>query len=463
MKKQRVLSIFSNVEYYKRLYLLNAIFLSLLDYSPYLSGVFIVVLGVWGVALICYEARRGAISLEKKGMWLLFAFLLVVLLTTMLHIQEKFLQNMGALVIAAITFFLLYNGESPGDRELVPTAKSPFTGFLTLFLCTSLILSIITLVLFFLNIHLVSFIARYTGIYLMPSMASILAACGLFLGIHLLFQWGELSKGFRLLATCQVGVQLLVLVLSNARAGMYAFMAMGLPYILLLLIRLWKAPRMLRAITAIFLAAGLLGGMFLLYDSLGEFAYRVNHDLYALRYPGEEAPEADHPLQFQREDEAKSSEIRLNILLAGLNTFLRHPITGVSPKAISTTVQEEYHGALEDLAGIQGGSLHNGYLEVLTGTGLLGFLPLLCFAGYILLQGIISTHYLRRNTKAYQYNCYLLCTILGLAVFFLFESAMLFTMNFSETFFWVFLGRLALRPRPPAQALSHGQYTLSSL
>ena len=145
------------------------------------------------------------------------------------------------------------------------------------------------------------------------------------------------------------------------------------------------------------------------------------------------------------------------MIATGWDTFKENPILGTSPGDLIRSVLDtaERQGQPEDsLQGIEGGRVHNAYLDVLVSMGLLGLIPMILFAVYSVIKAYQCTFACRKDRPAYDHNTFVVSVIGAMATFFFMESAMLFTMSFAEAFFWLSLGHLAQRAKFQGKRIS---------
>ena len=149
------------------------------------------------------------------------------------------------------------------------------------------------------------------------------------------------------------------------------------------------------------------------------------------------------PITLNREDVGEDKDIsnnRFKIWKAGLDLFSSRPVFGTSPRNMVAYAQDKHP---ENYIAIRGYMLHNGYLDVLVSTGVVGTIIMLCpIMGMLILVARYFFGKKRKEYKNYRLVTICLLTLLPIVVSTLFLSDIYFTNTCGCMIFWLFCGYL---------------------
>ncbi len=457
----------NDIGLFKKCYLLNALFITFYFYSwGRISTITSVTLTLWGAYLMLQGFLHRQFDLRQKGLWMLAVFFGALCMSSLVNLPNGWMKNAQAIALAAVTFLVVYYLEPQDSAK----EKKDFEGCLKIIMVYSCVMSSISLLMYFSNICIINYPDRYAGIYLNPILSGLVANGGLFCTVY--FLWGWKRRPWRIKALCiaQMVVQTVVMIIGNSRSAYCCFVAFFVIYIGMQIAngKLLQNPvwnRVLKVAIALVTVAVIVVGSNFLAEGINRGVYELNKAIFSLRYPDYDPDSPNYgdtdnwftPHPLERSNEEASSNIRLNMIATGWDTFKENPILGTSPGDLIRSVLDtaERQGQPEDsLQGIEGGRVHNAYLDVLVSMGLLGLIPMILFAVYSVIKAYQCTFACRKDRPAYDHNTFVVSVIGAMATFFFMESTMLFTMSFAEAFFWLSLGHLAQRAKFQGKRIS---------
>ncbi|MBE5780362.1 MAG: O-antigen ligase family protein [Clostridiales bacterium] len=463
MNLASIKSAINDVGLFKKAYLLNALFITFYYSGWYhLSTITTVPICFWALYLFIQAIKNKRYLLREKALWMLVAFMAVLILSILVNLPSGLDKNMMSVAAAALTFFVVYYlGEEDSAKQ-----KKTFEDCLKIILVYSCVMSAISILMYFSNICLVNYKGRFCGVYENAILSGLVANGGLFCTVYFIWGWKRRPLLIKLLCIVQIIVQVIMIFVSNSRSAFLCFITFFVIYIGMKIanLHILKNPngnRVLKIIVALLTAAAILMGSGLIADGINDSMYELNKTLFTLRYPDFDPDNPNYldtenwfaPKPFERDF---SSGARWALVITGWEVFSENPILGVSPGNLVEVVEDKLtvNGkAPSYLKALQGGRIHNSYLDIMASMGIAGALCMLMFAVYTVIKAYQCTFALRRDYPAYDHNTFVVSLIGAMAVYFFVESTILFTMSFAEAFFWLCLGHLAQR----AKALDRGR------
>lgn len=281
---------------------------------------------------------------------------------------------------------------------------------------------------------------RFQGIFYNPNDAFVCAlalACSLWM-----LRFG---KGRKWLPAACAAVLAAAVFISGSRASI---IMVAVTAVLFVFFRIRESGRggRLKAVLLPVLVAAACVALFLASRQLIEYKWQSG----LAGQNGTTVAEVDEATKDSRYSESVSNSLRFYLIQSGLNTFARHPVFGVTSRGLPEAVIET--NRMDDetayVSGVNSG-LHNAYLQALVSNGLAGFIPLLCLLAYC---AVTFAKGWRAEVK------YAVAVLLGLCVYGLFESTLIFSNSPSSLLLWSMTGYAINRalgpgmPRPAAQA-----------
>lgn len=136
-------------------------------------------------------------------------------------------------------------------------------------------------------------------------------------------------------------------------------------------------------------------------------------------------------------DNADVSNARLTIWKSAFDLFRTNIVIGISPKNLVQYAQTTIPKGYIAKAGI---AIHNAYLNVLTSTGILGFIP---FFSFLVQSAIINIKKIaRENFKVSNYRFFYCLILLAYALYACLNNELVYENTVGTFVFWLFLGRV---------------------
>lgn len=350
----------------------------------------------------------------KPGKPLFIPFLLICFfflsyaLTIAVNAIYGLTDNVKAMVTNGIQLMLLFFFFASASPE---KAKSLMRQVMLSLVVMTFAIAAANLTIAILGIQLRTDYPRFMGIYNNPNNASV-SALSVVCSVYIL-QFYRKYKWFLLV---NIALQVAVNVLCESR-GAFAMLAVtAYIYATVFLVERARSGKARRAIVLSSAAiAAVLACLSVVY------VLRLVNNLLAL-----DGTVVDYTNPF---DKLGSSSVRLNLIRCGIGVFLQHPVFGVGPRNIILYVVNTYPTVY--LYGILKGGLHNAYLSLLVGQGVVGVAAFFAFAADALRRIFASKSF---------HAWYNVAILAGIAVLALFEVNAFF-VNFPTSFlFWSVLG-----------------------
>lgn len=395
-----------------------------------------------GAFLLLFDLLYHRHLFQTRGNTWLFCLLAVGLLSSLINAGYGFFDNLKTLVWTAIQMFLLY---ATGKERKRRDVEEEIFLLARVFLLIWFLLISISVAMFVFQIGYVDggilkirqgfYDNRLWGLFKDPNYAAILSIVSIVLSV---FYFKKTThKTVKGIFFINVLVQFVYLVLSGSRTGMVAAIAVMATGVFLSL-RPWLQGKTVRRWLCEGIAtAGAVASIVLLLGTMELTKAGVEH------IPDLVGAMGGHfaPVTLDRSDVVDNEDIsnmRFKIWGSGFDVFKTTPVVGTSPR--NTLDYAKDH--LPDTFIVEKNYiLHNGYLEVLVSTGILGTLFALGFIGnrvkiivcYYFGTGWKSRRYYRESTY-----CLLIC--LAVAVSAVFLSEVFFANTLGTCLFWIFLG-----------------------
>lgn len=407
------------------------------------------VLGIWAICVFVNVVFIKRLYFQMRHWFTFGLFMLASLLSVLLNWRDNLLFNFFTLGYSALYFVVFFGCTSLMDyhkaqRELRILLK------IIVLLVTAITLAGALFVTYRLSItidgyHFGFFEGRFYGIFTNPNYAGFLNALSIVCAQMLLTidhrrkqKMRKVAKAFLWLS---IPVNLVSLWFTDSNAalvllgGYGVMLACGLRISYLKEIN-WKTVG--RQSVFFLLAAVLIcGGIFFTRTAVQDGTAD------AIMYTVTENEELLNEVSVQDTDDwvvvLGGSERPLGsgrdvLVKQGLEIFTHKPLFGVGPANIETA-GDRY---LED--GLRFPDLHNAYLTILVGTGVVGF-ACCCtfFVGYLwsILNGVFNRKYRKFDRGVLPY---VMAFILSYGIYAFAEKALVFHIDFTTAIFWMFMG-----------------------
>ena len=462
------------------------------QYLPHWISVLIYgLLAVTGAAWIAWDFFTRRECLRIPNQTLLVLFMLTMLLSSLLNAQYGITDNLKTLVWTAIQVMLLCSWSRTTPHEVRRKQIHLVMEAVSAIWLVGVISSAVQFSVGYYRIHHLSWDdkcpqgfgeGRLFGEFTDPNVASVLSICVV---LYLLYQLicHRRALAVRIYEVVNLLFQIFYIVMSGSRTAIVALMACGLVLGVFWLPRYmkahWSVARKVLCGTGagLVLAVAVLLSSQLLKEVYVIFPDRVGAELIQLmperwkQYSVffEEPQEPDSQMQEpdsqrQEPEESVSGEVvpeeskvqidlvrpdtqtqtnisnnRFQIWTEYLQVFRDRPVFGTSPRNTNAVARE----LLPDnsLIVVKDYSVHNGYLSVLVGTGIVGCV-LIALWIFMTLKLVLT--YLVRKFRdrggAYDSVVWQVCMLLTVAISAFFMMGIFFGNSILEVLFWLVLG-----------------------
>lgn len=431
---------------------------------------------IWGGCILIRDLFTKRNMLKNRGRYFLLGFLLLYMVTIFVAGRNKLYGNLVVFGYTALNLLLLYSYSDQDDRE---TVLLRLKRFLTILVVFSFLMAVASLVIYFGHIYIaypsnvdktteyMGYVnGRLWGINGNPNPCGIMAVYSI-TASAMLFCWVKKHRAVkRVLLGGNAVLQLMVMAGVKSRGAEIAlviFLAVAsllIGYLLFLKAgnKLIKSDskrsdtlkRAACGALAVVLMAGVAGGSYWVLGKNQGMLAALDGKMKSIssRQPSlpkqqqysVPAPTPPENYDAQRPDlQLPGNDItngRSKIWKAGFQVLKEYPILGVSFKNVPERV-EQVNGA--PLTGIEGGGMHNVYLQVAVSNGLAG---LICFLGAIAVFIIAVLRYMSRLSKrpSRWYMALLIPFFCMVFAYNMVESRVLYSIAYAPLLFWYFLG-----------------------
>lgn len=342
---------------------------------------------------------------KMKYIWLLVAFWGFTLVSVFLNTEFGFVDNLKTVINLFIQFFAVYVVISDYKREELIRELKIICNTLCAVWCVAAIVSVymyfadifyyqtrylwgnqVDIVQGFVREHGGAIVMRLWGIFVDPNFASGISIAVICLGLFVIYN--SKCKAIKAFHIVNILFQFLYIVLSNSRMSyiiLYLISAVGGCYFSWPLVNKLLHRRAAKASVALILTiASFFAGYicvqttktvlpYIKYpiSNFGDSAVTPDPGTTDTKVPGN--IESLDRLDIIAKDDVSNG--RFDLWMDGMQVFLSKPVFGVGPR--------NYHSAavqiIPDTLIAGGYSVHNSYIELLMGNGIVGFVVLLIF------------------------------------------------------------------------------------
>lgn len=399
-----------------------------------------------GAGLVAVDLYQIFITKQKKWQynpWLV-AYLVIIALTSLWNIKYGVFGNIKLLIWQTIYFFIIY--EVAENRAYF---KEVLNGVIKILLGSWTVLLIISLVMFCIQYHYqtdfhnkvnplrVGFVEnRLFGMFADPNYTSIICVITIVCALYYLLN-KALSTLKKTLFIIFIFLNLSYITLSGSRNGLINFLLIMflLTFFLVYHSKFAKDKHGILKTVIAFLASVLVVvvsyfGMLLLKEVWAYFPqfFSTSNDM------------KEGAVDLSRPDVKNSSDIsnlRFKIWNSAIDIFKTNWILGVSPKDIVAVAKSRLP---HTFIAMRHFSTHNAYINILTSTGIVGFVTIMIFFVKSAFNALVYV-FTKFKEKSDQRFYYILC-IISLAVSGLFQNDMILVNTIGAVIFWLLLGNI---------------------
>lgn len=395
--------------YYKVVFLIiTLIYTTFLSYIPRFSTISNLLLLMWGVIIVYLEFKVYKTLYFKKYKYPLILFFLLGFVTIIIYGNKG--SNLKLWASIWIQFFILFSEVKVDNKYQVAKEMSLICKS---FIIPSLIFSAMTAIMYVLKVNMTIYgykhgmtgYGAYLGVYAGTNTQGLVAAASIMLTL-LLFGLRLLNKRMVPLYWFNIVVQLIVLYISKGRSAMVGLLV----YLVIYSVVMIKSRKLRLVYIVYLLVFGLLGGFIL---SQGDSSL-VNKNKELGFFSG-----------------------RVLLWSQGVKVVKENPIYGVG---VSNLVKEVKKVATNDLPGIEGGGMHNIYLQTAISNGVISLVLLVVFFLYI--SYLIYKWLVRYKVNNVEKKIVAAIFSITIAIYIInfVEANMLYVANFIATIYWILLG-----------------------
>ncbi len=376
--------------------------------QPFLMSDILNILSILGAgALFLWDILFFRNVLKTKYIWILVGIFAITITSSLFNTQYGLVDNIKAAANMFIQFFVLYAVGNRMTKERVNRDVKVIGNVLGAFWMIAVIISV---GMYFLDIYyqqtnyiwgdptLVhqgfvrvddgAVVMRLWGVFVDPNFAAAMSIIVICLCVYLLHKTAK--KWVKALHIVNILFQSLYVVLSNSRMGLIILLLVafvGCWYVSVISIRKCRikaiaTKRLLREAVAICLsvvfALACYTGVTLSKNVLPYAQYGISHLVFG---SSQDSGDADAPedeiADLDREDISSKDDIsngRLAMWGEGFKVLKKNPVIGVGPRSYHKIATE-----IDPSLSISERSIHNSFMELLMGNGIIGFLLMLAF------------------------------------------------------------------------------------
>lgn len=435
------LKIFRDSIYYKIIFVIWAL-LHALTLGQYITGYFSIPIIVWGGILVLKNIFNKKSYINKATQFYMYVFLLSYIVTIFINRNSNLVGNTKTLIWQIIMMFVLFISEAwkskdNVDLDIIRISKTVIV--------VTMILSLISLIIFFLNIvywvnrvdgvliPIGYYYARLWGIYVDPNQAAVIAIVSILVSIIVLIS--KKYKSLKLIIS-NIIIQYIFMILTASRGGAIGFLfgVIVLGYLLSDYILRNKITKcVFRSFISIFIAL-ILSGVLLLSEApirkvLAIIPTSISNIKSEVNYEG-----MNQSIDIERND-LTSSNGRIVLWKDGLRLSKFSPIFGFGDRNIFLKAKELTPGS-----SLEKQYVHNGFIHMVLSGGIVAGITmlLLLFFAIIDIVKIVFTSNIY-TSKYYIYSC--IGLIVGASLITaIFLTELFYQNSFISTVFWIYLG-----------------------
>lgn len=445
-------------EYYLYLFFIGMViriinFYSLLPQT--FDSVFYKIIGILGVLLLLLDAFVNIRGKSFPYNLLLSMYVLVLIITAFVNRQYGLGENLKTIMWTVLQYFVIYQFalDNPNNERF-------FNRISFGFIYSWFILSLSSMVLFFCKFGYeryydarhrirVGFLeSRLFGLYSDINNGAIAALAVIVLALFFLYHKRVFGVSKAILI-CSLPLQFIYIVLSGSRSTYLISIAVLFISVFIITIKKKGGENyfysFLKASLFSTLSIALLIGIYngtkwgfqeLLPHLKGVQFNKPSTNSIDKGINGNNVPN-DSLVRKDVADNADISNARLTIWKSAFDLFKTNMVIGVSPKNLVPYAQAVLPKGYIAKVGI---AIHNAYLNVLTSTGILGFIP---FFSFLMQSFIVNIKKIsKRNFQVSNYRFFYCLILLMYALYACLNNELVYENTIGTFIFWLFLGRV---------------------
>lgn len=445
MKMNRLIELmFSNYTLFKIFcvyqVLLQTLFAPVVPWMGKIGNILIV---FWAGLIAIYDFLHERQILKMGKEPLIICFLGAVVISIILNYHINLLDNLECLIVLLIIFFVFL----PNYHKTLDSLQREIKWFVNglagiMFLC-----SIASLFLYLFDLPIYRYSYRFCGVFSNPNFSSIMCFLGIVASIiALIYRIEQFPKFYRFFHYLNLACCIVLFAISNSNSGKVMIaIFVGVCIFFVFYYKNENKKLMTRIIVSVFITIiGMLATLGVYQGVQFGAAYGpgfinyVQEQFLASNNPDKKPLEIEKE-NFDRTEAGQAADNnRFTIWKQGWAAFKVKPIFGWGPRNIENSVESVVKDPRSEIAA---GGLHNMYLEILTGCGIIGFLSIILWIIpkiFLMVKFLFLTS-IKNDIWKHQILA-LSAAIAAFLVLNLFESVMLFTTSSYSFIFWILLG-----------------------
>lgn len=445
-------------EYYLYLFFIGMVIRAINFYSllpQTFDSIFFRILGILGILLLLLDVFVNIRGRNFPYNILLSLYIVILVITTFVNRQYGMSENLKTIMWAVLQYFVIYQFafDNPNNEVF-------FNRISLSFIYSWFVLSLSSMVLFFSKFGYekyydarhrirVGFLeSRLFGVYSDINNGAIAALAVIVLSLFFLYH--KRVRGVsKAILMCSLPLQFIYIVLSGSRSTYLISIAVLFIAIFIIMIKKKNIDnyfyRFLKAsfysILSITMLIGIYNGTKWGFQEILPHLKGINLDKSTANFSGNEVNVNNFPNDsLVRKDVAENADVsnaRLTIWKSAFDLFKTNMVIGISPKNLVTYAQEVLPNGYIAKVGI---AIHNAYLNILTSTGILGFIT---FFSFLLRSFILNIRKIsKKSFQVSNYRFFYCLILLMYALYACLNNELVYENTVGTFIFWLFLGRV---------------------
>lgn len=455
---KKLITTLQDTSLFRKLYII-CLFLCTVSFVQIGAYVLLILLFIWGVFLFIYNAiKHNTILKTRFGLWLLL-FLILTLITAIIHFNSNFFYNIIISLHVAICFFVFYSVHTEPNLNF----RAELYTICRFMVYTTSIVGIIGLSCLFAGISIevgvINFIIyenRFTSLYSNPNVLGFVSVCGIFC-THMLCKkdFIKLSEKNRV-SRIWIATSLIINAVSLFLCDSNASIVLAACYCIFFLVyKFFGAERkftvkqiVTKLLAMVLIGVFLVGAVFSVrYITQNGFSTIIKEaDIISEHVNednGEEILAATSRITFSHINTNIDSG-RITLWKQAAYMFKDFPLFGIGKGNIYDYGTEKFEDGIK-FSDIYGNELsafvtdfHNGYATLLVCSGILGFIIFAIFG--VRFAKHVTIHVFKEDELTESVFPCMYSFLCAYLVYAFFEKALLFDVSFIVLFFWLIMG-----------------------
>lgn len=413
---------------------------------------FNIIILAWGALYIIHDFLKEKNFMKSRYSKYLIVYMILFLISVLINNNLNFILNMKTFGYVGLFLFVIYPYEKNHSDKIM---QSELYNINTIIITISSIVGLASIITF---IFLIKF--TYNGIpqgfmypnhpalwgfYSNPNSGGMVAAISMIVTFFNLYlcnklhikKLGKVKKAYYYF---NILLQWICLILSNSRGVLFSLLAFVLFASFYLATNVLKEKKRFSKFKSIIIS------LLLTIIILSTFNLAVSASKLGLSYipkfvqklNSKKIEDNSDSLILERDfEEGNITSGRVEIWTYGLITLKLNPLFGHGPHNIGLAKQKIYPNNKAKYMTIN--NTHNGYIQILLSNGILAFIAFMSFLILIIKDSVIFLFSKNKNIFVF----FIVGLLLSIAVYGIFENAILLTGSYVTTILWIYLSYLS--------------------